>query len=1553
MAATRISLDRQHVKSTTPRSLVYTDLSNEQIYLSPPSGGDFLLKWNNSASNLEWLNITSLPTANIYNTSGTITGTRVVSFNNRLSFLYDDTVVQTSGIFEDSITFNATDVSIGSSVINLTPSLAAFTVNDIATDVGSGVNISPNLAKLFAEHNTTGDNVSIELSDQNGVVSSTYSLFQGLKYMADYSANFTALSLVTKDYVDTAIGGAMTDLTFTGASSPVTLNSSTGTDVVFTAGTGISLSQITNDLTISTTITQYTDELAQDAVGTILVDTDTIDLTYNDGTPSITAAARLQMSITSDASGIKLVNDASTPGNEKYYGTDGTGVKGFFDLPTGVNIYNADGTLTGTRVLTGGTNALRFNFDDGAGITSDYIGGVNYQGWELQDTVADLTSVVSLSTTDLFINLSDNTSGEAITIQGTTANLDFYRLGTTGTQGMSFSGSGLVITDSDLLQGMKYAASYAAYFATNPRSIPDVGYVNSLISSMVTGSGTATRVAFWSGTSTLSSNANLYWDNTNSRLGIGTSSPGYTLSVTGTNLGAPDLIVDGGGIGINNNQRIFGKNNSGVYKPIFYVDTANGVKFRSAGVDINFADASDNLLMTLKEAGNFGIGTNSPASKLHTTSTAAGSGSDGLRVSQIDSTAGVTHTSRFLTQQLGSGIGRTLFYAASNTTGTTQGQFDILTENGGSYLASLGSNSTGTNNTFGLYTIAGSETIRLNTAGTSYFNSGSVVLGGVSGSSSKLNILSSDSSTSLWSRTGEILLQNTSGTNNTWCGLQINSTGGSNAGGITFQIYDQANAYATIRFATRGAVNGFASDVLRIHDGKVGIPAFTTAGNIVSHDISGYLTSITPASLAILTNYWTLLSGNVYRSTGSVGIGPNATTPISTLHIDKTTQTIGGTTPNGALVITGLSYGNYALELGTDGAAVPFIQSRNASTTTTYNLALNPSGGNVGIGTTSPTNKLDVVGSVSIGSGAPSAWTNATLNIVGATDTRSVRFGSSNYAIALQQPGDVNYLRFVKMDGSSNEIMRIQGNGNIGIGQTTPTATLHLKAGVAAASSGPLKFTVSGAVLQTTPESGVLEVGAADNRIYYTGVSASRNTIAYLTDITGSITGTSGQVAFFNSGTTITSESSDFTWDSSTNRLGIRTSGATAAIDIRGDSLGTTQTTTDGLALVNFTAAAAGAQQISPAIRWRGFGWKTNSTAASQSVEFRSYVVPVQGAAAPTGNLSFGSAINASWTNDQFIFTTAGQFAIGTTTPAVTSILDLTSTTLGVLLPRMTTTQKNAISSPANGLLLYDNTLNKLSVYESSAWKTLGNGIYTGSGSLSSGTTVTMGSNSLLFNGSSGTDISTDVTIAPGTNEISLNVADTSGVNNDIGEVYVNIGYAAIGAQSPSIPGGSSSFINFQSTSSSWVWGNHEIIMNGSGISITDAVSTGLVYTADYSSNILANNFSIPDIFTVRENAIENYSTITSTTSPVNLNGVPPDYLINQGSTQATFTFSLPASPVNGEVCKLTFANAVTTLTITAQGGITMLGTAPTTAAIGTQLEYKYYHTITSWIRVK
>ena len=50
------------------------------------------------------------------------------------------------------------------------------------------------------------------------------------------------------------------------------------------------------------------------------------------------------------------------------------------------------------------------------------------------------------------------------------------------------------------------------------------------------------------------------------------------------------------------------------------------------------------------------------------------------------------------------------------------------------------------------------------------------------------------------------------------------------------------------------------------------------------------------------------------------------------------------------------------------------------------------------------------------------------------------------------------------------------------------------------------------------------------------------------------------------------------------------------------------------------------------------------------------------------------------------------------------SILDLTSTTKGVLLPRMTTTQRDAIASPATGLLIFNTTTKKLDYYSGTAW---------------------------------------------------------------------------------------------------------------------------------------------------------------------------------------------------------------------------------------------------------
>lgn len=85
----------------------------------------------------------------------------------------------------------------------------------------------------------------------------------------------------------------------------------------------------------SSKISDFT-EAVQDVVGTWIADSNTIDLTYNDGANTFVIDVRTQMSITSDAGGIKLSGDSATPGNAKYYGTDGGGTKGFFDLPTGI-----------------------------------------------------------------------------------------------------------------------------------------------------------------------------------------------------------------------------------------------------------------------------------------------------------------------------------------------------------------------------------------------------------------------------------------------------------------------------------------------------------------------------------------------------------------------------------------------------------------------------------------------------------------------------------------------------------------------------------------------------------------------------------------------------------------------------------------------------------------------------------------------------------------------------------------------------------------------------------------------------------------------------------------------------------------------------------------------------------------------------------------------------------------------------------------------------------------------------------------------------------------
>jgi hypothetical protein len=61
----------------------------------------------------------------------------------------------------------------------------------------------------------------------------------------------------------------------------------------------------------------------------------------------------------------------------------------------------------------------------------------------------------------------------------------------------------------------------------------------------------------------------------------------------------------------------------------------------------------------------------------------------------------------------------------------------------------------------------------------------------------------------------------------------------------------------------------------------------------------------------------------------------------------------------------------------------------------------------------------------------------------------------------------------------------------------------------------------------------------------------------------------------------------------------------------------------------------------------------------------------------------------------------------GSAAAQASAILQADSTTKGFLPPRMTTTQKNAIATPAAGLVVYDSTTNKLCCYNGSTWNDL------------------------------------------------------------------------------------------------------------------------------------------------------------------------------------------------------------------------------------------------------
>jgi hypothetical protein len=103
--------------------------------------------------------------------------------------------------------------------------------------------------------------------------------------------------------------------------------------------------------------------------------------------------------------------------------------------------------------------------------------------------------------------------------------------------------------------------------------------------------------------------------------------------------------------------------------------------------------------------------------------------------------------------------------------------------------------------------------------------------------------------------------------------------------------------------------------------------------------------------------------------------------------------------------------------------------------------------------------------------------------------------------------------------------------------------------------------------------------------------------------------------------------------------------------------------------------------------------------ASGSSASARLHVVG-SGSTSTTWTAQFHNASN----NNALMVRNDGIVSIGTASPNGSGVLEISSTTRGVLFPRMTTTERNAISSPADGLVIYNTTDNKLQVRAAGAW---------------------------------------------------------------------------------------------------------------------------------------------------------------------------------------------------------------------------------------------------------
>jgi hypothetical protein len=285
------------------------------------------------------------------------------------------------------------------------------------------------------------------------------------------------------------------------------------------------------------------------------------------------------------------------------YGSTGSGLTGSDNISIGFESH---------KILSSGSRNISIGSQTGAALA----GGINnvFIGYQTGSTHTGSSNVligyqVSASTNS-FTNIVAIGNG----VQATASNQVW--LGNASTSTMFCKGA------------------YAAITTSPPNLyVDDNGQIMRSTNTLGSSTGAANKVAIWTGTSTLSSNTNFHWDNSNLRLGIRTDSPERSLHVNAT-IAEPIAIfrntgTNDGYIAIQANQ---GTGSSYRWDLVSRTD---------GGFSIVDRDPSLATRLLIDNDGKVGIGITTPSAALQVD---GASGVDPLRVRTTSTTRLMVHS---------------------------------------------------------------------------------------------------------------------------------------------------------------------------------------------------------------------------------------------------------------------------------------------------------------------------------------------------------------------------------------------------------------------------------------------------------------------------------------------------------------------------------------------------------------------------------------------------------------------------------------------------------------------------------------------------------------------------------------------------------------------------------------------------------------------------------------------------------------------------------------------------------------------------------------------